>query len=177
MLNIEKLYDEYFDEIFNYLLKRVIRVEVAEDLTSTVFMKVLKNAKKYNPKKGSEKTWLYSIAQNTLYDFFRKKKETIGTEKYQHKMVGKDIETEIIEKQKEFEEEMAKEKLFEIINDKCNFEEKDLLISFYIEGKSYDELSNLTGVKAVTLRSKVHRIVKKIKKYVKNSEEVFNERY
>lgn len=38
-----KLYDEYYPKIFGYILRRVANLEIAQDITSETFFKVLKN--------------------------------------------------------------------------------------------------------------------------------------
>jgi DNA-directed RNA polymerase specialized sigma subunit, sigma24 homolog len=38
-----ELYDRYYSQIFGYVLKRVANIEIAQDITSEVFFKALKN--------------------------------------------------------------------------------------------------------------------------------------
>jgi len=43
-----ELYDEYYPKIFGYILKRTANIEVAQDVTSEVFFKALKNIEKFS---------------------------------------------------------------------------------------------------------------------------------
>lgn len=68
---LEQLFAAYAPRIYNYILKRVGRVEDAEDLTSVVFEKVVLNLHTFDERKASFSTWLYRIATNCLTDFYR----------------------------------------------------------------------------------------------------------
>lgn len=69
----EKLLFIYEKPIYNYLYRLTGRREDAEDLTQKTFIKLYKSLHLINPDK-SFKSWLYKIAANTAYDWFRKKK-------------------------------------------------------------------------------------------------------
>jgi len=38
-----ELYEQYYSKIFSYVLRRTARIEIAQDVTSEVFFKALKN--------------------------------------------------------------------------------------------------------------------------------------
>lgn len=68
----EKLYNYYFPQIYGFIIKRAGQRELAEDIVSTVFMKVFTHLNDYEPKTSSFKSWVYKIATNTLIDHYRK---------------------------------------------------------------------------------------------------------
>jgi RNA polymerase sigma-70 factor, ECF subfamily len=72
-----QLYESYVDKIYHFLYYRTAHKETAEDLTSTTFIKALDNIKKFNPSKGVFLAWLFRIARNSLYDFYRAKKDIV----------------------------------------------------------------------------------------------------
>lgn len=71
----ETLYAEYHDKVMRYMIKKVQNPNEAEDLTSEVFFKALKNIESFDSSKASVSTWIYTIARNTVTDFFRTKKD------------------------------------------------------------------------------------------------------
>jgi len=73
--SLEILIKKYLSPIFNFVLRLVENKQDAEDITQEVFVKVWKNIKKFNQRKNF-KTWLFTIAKNTTFDFLRKKKVT-----------------------------------------------------------------------------------------------------
>lgn len=68
---LEELCGLYIPKIYSYVLRRVASVEDAEDITSTVFEKVLANLSKFDGRKASFATWIYRIATNCVTDFYR----------------------------------------------------------------------------------------------------------
>lgn len=72
-----ELYDRHVREIFDFCYYRVSRKEVAEDLTSVVFMKALENLPHFTPTNdASFRGWLYTIARHAIIDHYRRTKQT-----------------------------------------------------------------------------------------------------
>jgi len=65
------LYENYADSLYGVILKVTINEEIAQDALQETFIKVWKNAKKYDSKKAKLFTWLYRIAKNTAIDKLR----------------------------------------------------------------------------------------------------------
>ncbi|WP_299227196.1 RNA polymerase sigma factor [uncultured Psychroserpens sp.] len=68
---INLLYENYADSLYGVILKVTINEEIAQDALQETFVKVWKNAKKYDSKKAKLFTWLYRIAKNTAIDKLR----------------------------------------------------------------------------------------------------------
>ncbi|NLB51707.1 MAG: sigma-70 family RNA polymerase sigma factor [Syntrophomonadaceae bacterium] len=69
-----QLYQEYYPKIYNYTIYRVGDPNIAEDLVSEVFEKVLLNYYTYNSQKAKFSTWLFAIANNTIINYYQKSK-------------------------------------------------------------------------------------------------------
>lgn len=66
------LYDRYIDKIFAFIYRKTWEKELAEDLTSQVWMKALKSLEFFAEKENAGfKSWIYRIAQNTVIDHYR----------------------------------------------------------------------------------------------------------
>ncbi len=76
---IEKMYLLYDRELRLFLLKLGADQDLADDIVQTTFLEALKSIERYN-EKSSLKTWLFSIAKNQLYNYFRKNKINIDME-------------------------------------------------------------------------------------------------
>jgi len=68
---INLLYENYADSLYGVILKVTNNEELAQDALQETFVKVWKNAKKYDSKKAKLFTWLYRIAKNTAIDKIR----------------------------------------------------------------------------------------------------------
>jgi RNA polymerase sigma-70 factor (ECF subfamily) len=72
-----RIYDVLSKPLFNFLFARLRQKETAEDLLQTVFLKVWHNLDSYKPtKKAKFSTWVFQIANYTLIDHWRTRKET-----------------------------------------------------------------------------------------------------
>jgi RNA polymerase sigma-70 factor, ECF subfamily len=74
-----ELYDRYIRKIYTFIYYKTLHKQTAEDLTSEVFFKALKNIRSVNPEKKFS-TWLYAIARNAVIDHYRTFKRTTDIE-------------------------------------------------------------------------------------------------
>lgn len=68
---LEDLCSYYVPRIYNYVLRRVGRVQDAEDITSVVFEKVIVNLRTFDESRASFSTWIYRITINSVTDYYR----------------------------------------------------------------------------------------------------------
>src|SRR4051812_29564462 len=68
----ERLYAEHAGPLLAFLTYRTGDGALAEDLLADTFERVLRARRRFDPRKGSEKTWLYTIALNLLRDNARR---------------------------------------------------------------------------------------------------------
>ena len=68
----ERLYEAHAQQLLWFLEYRTGDRAVAEDLVADTFEKVLRSRRRFDPRRGSEKSWLYTIALNTLRDHSRR---------------------------------------------------------------------------------------------------------
>ena len=74
------LYDTYIERIHHYISYRVYDREVAEDLTSLVFLRVWENLGSFKSGQAPFMGWLYRIAHNAVIDYYRTRKPLIPIE-------------------------------------------------------------------------------------------------
>ena len=67
----EVLYTEYRDKVSRYVFCKLRNKNDAEDLVSAIFLKVYENLDKFDASLASVSTWIYTITQNTVTDYFR----------------------------------------------------------------------------------------------------------
>lgn len=70
---IGAIYDQYFSEIYRYVLYRIGDSILAEDITSDVFVRLLEAAQSGQPPKTSLKGWLIGTASHIVMDHLRRK--------------------------------------------------------------------------------------------------------
>ena len=65
------LYENYSNSLYGVIVKITINEEIAQDALQETFIKVWKNALKYDSGKAKLFTWLFRIARNTAIDKLR----------------------------------------------------------------------------------------------------------
>jgi RNA polymerase sigma-70 factor (ECF subfamily) len=100
-----ELYDEFMPKVYRYISYKVNNVQLTEDLTSIVFEKALDNFERYSSDKAAFSTWIFSIARNTLIDYYRTnaKKQTESLDESFDIMSEDDSPNEELEKKEERE--------------------------------------------------------------------------
>ena len=63
--------ERHLDEVYGYLLYLTGDATVAEDLTGETFERAFRRWRRFNPRRGSAKTWLCELARSTALDHFR----------------------------------------------------------------------------------------------------------
>ena len=74
---VDKIYEDYFSKIYNYVFYRLLHREQTEDVVSEVFLKVISNLNAFNPEKASFSTWIFNIAKNSIIDHIRKQHHAV----------------------------------------------------------------------------------------------------
>lgn len=69
---IGDLYQQHHLSIFRYLFYRTSDAHVAEDLTSEVFIRMIRSLPGYQPQEVPFLAWLFQIARNLSIDHYRK---------------------------------------------------------------------------------------------------------
>ena len=68
----ERLFQEHAEPLFAFLVYRTGDRHLAEDLVADAFERVLRARARFDPRRGSEKNWLYAIAVNLVRDQARR---------------------------------------------------------------------------------------------------------
>jgi RNA polymerase sigma-70 factor, ECF subfamily len=71
--DFERLYTVHAEPLLGFLVYRTGNRAIAEDVLADTFERVLRTRFRFDPRKSSEKTWLYTIALNLLRDHARRR--------------------------------------------------------------------------------------------------------
>src|SRR5436190_18510667 len=66
------LYEEHFERIYAYVLRRVCDRSEAQDITADVFQQALANIGRFEWRGAPFAAWLYRIAANAVADHFQR---------------------------------------------------------------------------------------------------------
>ncbi len=159
LVDFAKIYEEYFSKIYNFMFYKVLNKEIAEDLTSEFFIKLLTKIDTFDDSKATLNTWLYTIARNSVTDYFRAHKITLSVDNEDSPInlpVDFEMEKEIIKNE-------DRRALYEALT---NIDERTrkLLSLKYFFGMSNKEISGVTGINESTVSTICLRGIEKLKK-------------
>ncbi len=159
-----EIYEIFIERIYRYIYLKVSNKEVSEDLTQQVFVKAWSSISDFKFKKNPFSSWLYSIARNTVIDFYRKKKPDFS--------LDEEIKIDIFDEIDINERLINKEQLDKIIKKIYQLpeEQKELLILHFIEDLNYDEIAKIMKKTPLNLRVLQHRALNRLKKELENSD-------
>lgn len=160
----EPIYEKYYEPIFRLIMCRVQDEEVTKDITSNVFCKALVNLDKYKFQGLSFSSWLYRLALNSCYDYFRtqKKKRTVVLEEFMTQEMAEEFEPETLYLQKGL-------KLLPEVLDKLKPRDLELIELRFFESKNFKEISEILGITENNAKTRSHRILKRIRKKLEPS--------
>ena len=150
----------YFEKpIYNYCLRILRNTDDAKDATQQTFIKVYNNHKSIDSSKNI-KTWIFTIATNTAYDIIRsrKRKNEVSLEEY--------FET-IDDSQSYYIEESVISDVERAINE-IDPDYSKVLLLFYQQGFSYQEIADITKTPINTIKTHISRGKEQIKEYLQN---------
>lgn len=188
-----ELVKKYLKPVYNFLYQLTNGdTTVLDDLTQVTFLKVWKNIKKFDPSRSrfatlrgkSEKNlapygiegsrsgfkiWLFTIAKNTAYDYFKKKKtipfsnfiDAEGNNKLENISDGEILPSELLAKAddaKVLEDALAK------ISDQYRL----ILIMHYKDDLALQEIAEILNLPYNTIKSQHQRGLLVLKKFLVN---------
>lgn len=74
-----RLYEDYFDKIYRYIVIKIGNETEAEDMTQQVFLNALQSISSFRWQGVPFSAWLYRIAHNQVVDYLRKKTKRPAT--------------------------------------------------------------------------------------------------
>ena len=156
----EEWYEEYQSAVFRYVRFRVATREVAEDVTSVVFMKALRAFGRYDPGRASPKTWLLRIARNAVTDHLRSLKRRGSLH------VSLDRIPDLVADIPSHEERVIKqERIQRLLNGARSLRKADreVLSLRYGAGLDNSEIADHLGISNNAVAVRVHRALKRLK--------------
>ncbi|MFK7779787.1 MAG: sigma-70 family RNA polymerase sigma factor [Candidatus Gracilibacteria bacterium] len=163
--------EKYEDKLLKYIFRITnIHLEDAENLLQEVFIKVYKNINDYNTDYQFS-SWIYRITHNITIDFHRKNKDKINIS-----LENDDSEygnlIEIIDSginiERDFKNKELIKKIVEILN-LLDMKYKDILVLKFLEGKNYDEISDILKIPTGTVATLINRGKKQFKQIAEDN--------
>lgn len=160
-------YHDHRSTVYRYVRYRVATREVAEDVTSEVFMKALRSFDRYDPSRAAPRTWLLRIARNAVTDHLRALKRRGSLH------VSLDRIPDLVADVPSQEARVVKqERIQRLLNGSQTLRKPDqeVLSLRYGAGLSNREIAEHLGISNNAVAVRIHRALKRLKDAVRSRE-------
>ena len=158
------LFEDFYKPIFSYIFLRLRDREVSKDLTQDVFLKIYTSIDRVYVPTSSPLAYFYTVAKNTLIDYFRKKKDVFVSEDF----FGT-IEDTADSEETKVDEKITLERVMVHITALPEDQEQAILLR-YIDDKTYPEIARVLGKNEDAVRQLVSRALKTLRNKIDQHE-------
>ncbi len=160
-----QLINVFWVDVFSFVMKKVQDEHDADEITVNVFSKVLSKLDLYDPN-FQFKTWILTIAQNTIIDYWRKKnrenQDTVDLLQEVKNDYAKSPEELLISDEEQ-------EKILSII-DSLETNYQDIIKLRFFEEMSIKEIAEKLGISVSNAKVRVMRAKNVLAELLKNNE-------
>lgn len=157
-LALVKIYNEYYDELFNYGFRICSSEDLTRDCIQELFIKIWTDRIKY-PKIKNPKPYIFRILRNTIVDSFKRKEDCTDLADIEliNPLLSEQDFAINIETSSELKKKLAK------AIDKLTKRQKEIIILKFYSGLNYKEISQITTIKQQSIRNIMTKALKKLR--------------
>lgn len=164
------LFDIWFDRVYRYTAYRVDADE-CEDLVSEIFLKLVQYLPQYQSRSGiGFGAWLFKMAHNTIIDWYRKKKDLLGSDL---EIDNEDFFAKVIDEQPLPNQQVNSlydyENVYNFLK-KLKPDHREVLELKFLEGFSNREIAAITGKTEGNIRIMQLRALKEMRHFMKRED-------
>src|SRR5581483_948105 len=168
------LYERYTNSVLSYLYRMLGNVEDVESIGQEVFLRAFRFAPTYRyPQKFS--TWLFTITRNLAINQSRRRKRSPIRNITELNLDGVDISGDPYQVAARATDDLEKqEEIARVLKalEGLPTDQKEVIVLGVFQDMSYAEMEEITGTKAVTLRSRMFHGLKRLGRAIGVTEEV-----
>jgi RNA polymerase sigma-70 factor (ECF subfamily) len=154
------LFDNYYQKLLGYTVRRTGSVVIAEDIVAEAFMSALKGLPKFRWQGVSIEAWLYRIVGNQIRMHFRKSRPMSSLDELYEQGFELEAEYDLVQEAQEAQEKLERRQDFMMaqrIIASLPIEYQEVLVLRYAENKKIKEISEIVGKREGTIKSLLSR--------------------
>jgi RNA polymerase sigma-70 factor (ECF subfamily) len=157
-----RLYELYYERVFRFCVHRLFNKEIAEDVTSAVFLEVARGIHRFAGRTEQDfASWVYAIAANQANAYIRKtsRRKTLFAEAAGSMKACQSTDNA---------PEPDWPGLYTAIL-KLKPQHQTIVTLRFFENLSYEHIAKIMNTKEATLRVTLHRILGKLRNHLQNA--------
>ena len=149
----EQLYAEHAEGLLGFIAYRTGDRALAEDLLADTFERVLTARRGFDRRRGSQKTWVYSIALNRLRDHFRRRDAEQRAVERAHPIDDRADSLDHVGTRSDVMAALTQ----------LSAEEREAIALRYGADMTVPEIARITGEPLTTVEGRVYRALRKLR--------------
>ena len=151
-----RLYEMYYEPIFRFCVHRLFSKEIAEDVTSAVFLEVARSIGSFKGRTVKDfQSWLYAIAANQANAYIRKTSR-------RKKLLEEAARSMTASTAEGADNSPDWPKLYTAIL-KLKPQHQTIVTLRFFENLQYEQIAKILNIKETTLRVRLHRILNELR--------------
>jgi len=155
-LAFDRLYRECRDDVFAYVAGLLRDRSAAEDVTAQAFERAYRRRRRFDPRRGSGRAWLFGIARNAALDELRRRKRTAA-------LVADPEDVAAVPAEDSAETAFRRTALRAAMA-KLDARERELVALKFFAGLTNAEIATVTGTTESNAGTRLHRTVQKLRR-------------
>jgi len=141
----EQAFDQYHQAVFDFAYRLTRREDLAEDIVQECFLAFVRTPERYDPDRGTVKTFLFSIARNLTLKHYR---DHPAEDSFEEEATPRAFDPRL-----SFDASAA---VGAAVASLSPLQQEALILFEYI-GSTLEEIADITGADVGTVKSRLHR--------------------
>ncbi len=161
--DLGRLYSYYHQSVFRYLYYRTGDIQLAEDLTGDVFIKLVKSLPEINLATTPLQAWLFMVARNLAIDHFRR------NQAHPEVSIHENLDGDSLTLDSIVDGQLTSERLANAIS-KLDKQQRDVLVFRFIEGMPIQQVASILHKSEDAVKSLQRRALMSLRKQLESTE-------
>ncbi len=160
---LTELFDRYHVPLYNFFLRLSFDKTTSEDLTQSLFYRVIRYRQSYQPGNGTFRSWIYRMARNVYFDFYKQQKRHPG-----RLTDAEEADQELADHPAGYSE--ADYRQLDEAMALLTAEQREVLVLSRYQGLKYEEIAKIKEISVAAIKVQVYRAIKQLRSlYFKQS--------
>jgi len=150
------LYRQCRDDVYAYAAGLLRDRAAAEDVTAQAFERAYRRRRRFNPRRGTQRAWLFGIVRNAALDELRRRRR-------QATLVGDVEDAEAIPPDESADVAMLRAALRAAVASLAP-RERELVALKFFAGLTNSEIADVIGISETNAGTRMHRVIQKLRR-------------
>jgi RNA polymerase sigma factor (sigma-70 family) len=151
-----ELYRHCRDDVYAYVAGLLRDRAAAEDVTGQAFERAYRRRRSFDPKRGTQRAWLFGIARNAALDELRRRRRHVA-------LAGELHDADAVAPEHGAEVAVRRAALRAAIASLAP-RERELVALKFFAGLSNSEIADVIGVSETNAGTRLHRVIEKLRR-------------